>query len=66
MASTVSNGALLDTPLMQDQLNARAVDPVFVAGQPAPAWRGARDRSGAPEIPWAEWTRSIGCLLNGS
>jgi hypothetical protein len=36
---------------MSDQLNARSVDPVFAAGQPDPAWRWARDHSGAPQGP---------------
>jgi probable HAF family extracellular repeat protein len=49
--STVSNGALLDIPLLADRLNARSVDPAFAAGQPDPAWRWARDRSAAPEGP---------------
>jgi hypothetical protein len=48
---TVENGAILDNPLRQDRLNARAVDPVFAAGQPDPAWRLARDRSVAPQGP---------------
>jgi hypothetical protein len=49
--STVSQVALLDSPLRQDPLNARIVDPVFAAGQPDPAWRWARDRSAAPQGP---------------
>jgi hypothetical protein len=49
--STVSNVAILDTPLMQDQLNARSVDPVFASGKPDPALGFARDRSLAPQGP---------------
>jgi hypothetical protein len=49
--STVAKGALLDTPLLQDQLNARSVDPVFAVGQPDPARRWAWDRSVAPQGP---------------
>jgi hypothetical protein len=37
--------------LRQDRLNARAVDPVFAAGQPDPALGFARDRSLAPQGP---------------
>jgi hypothetical protein len=36
---------------MQDQLNARFVDPVFASGKPDPALRFARDRSLAPQGP---------------
>jgi hypothetical protein len=49
--STVSNVAMLDTSLMQDQLNPRSVDPVFASGKPDPALRLARDRSLAPQGP---------------
>jgi hypothetical protein len=43
--STVSNVAMLDTPLTRDQLNSRSVDPVFASGKPDPALSFARDRS---------------------
>jgi hypothetical protein len=49
--STVSKVAMLDIPLMQDQLNARSVDPVFASGKPDPALHLARDRSLAPQGP---------------
>jgi hypothetical protein len=49
--STVSKVAMLDTPLLQDQLNARSVDPVFASGKPDPALRLAHDRSLAPQGP---------------
>jgi hypothetical protein len=49
--STVSNVAMRDTSLMQDQLNPRSVDPVFASGKPDPALRFARDRSLAPQGP---------------
>jgi hypothetical protein len=48
---TVSTGALRDSPLLPDPLNARSVDPVFAPGQPDPALRLARDRSVAPQGP---------------
>jgi len=49
--TTVSNVAMLDTPLMQDQLNPRSVDPVFGAGKPDLALSFARDRSLARQGP---------------
>jgi hypothetical protein len=49
--STISNVAKLDAPLRQDRLNARSVDPVFVAGQPDPTLCFARDRSLVPQGP---------------
>jgi hypothetical protein len=49
--STVSNVARLDTPLLQDQLNPRFVDPVFAAGKSDPALSFARDRSLAQPGP---------------
>jgi hypothetical protein len=49
--STAAKGALLDTPLRQDPLNARSVDPVFAADKPDPALSLARDRSVAPQGP---------------
>ena len=49
--STVSKVAMLDTSLLQDQLNARSVDPVFAAGKPDPAPSFAGDRSLAPQGP---------------
>jgi hypothetical protein len=49
--STVSKVAMLDTSLIQDQLNAHSVDPVFASGKPDPALRLARDRSLAPQGP---------------
>jgi hypothetical protein len=49
--STVSKVAIRDTPLMQDPLNPRSVDPVFASGKPAPALSFARDRSLAPQGP---------------
>jgi hypothetical protein len=47
----VSNGAMLDTPLMPDPLSGRSVDPLFASGKPDPALRSARDRSLAPQGP---------------
>jgi hypothetical protein len=49
--STVSNVAVLDTSLMQDQLNPRSVDPIFATGKPDPALRLARDQSLAQQGP---------------
>src|SRR5262249_50622215 len=49
--STVSNVAMLDTRLRQDQLNARSVDPVFASGKPDSALSLARDRSLAQQGP---------------
>jgi hypothetical protein len=49
--STVSNAAMLDTPLMQDLLSGRSVDPLFASGKPDPALRSARDRSFAQQGP---------------
>jgi hypothetical protein len=48
---TVSNVAMLDTPLLPDPLNARAVDPVFASGKADPALSWARNRSVAPQGP---------------
>jgi hypothetical protein len=49
--STVSNVAMRDTPLMQDQMNPRSIDPVFASGKPDAALSFARDRSLAPQGP---------------
>jgi hypothetical protein len=48
---TVSNVAMRDTSLLQDQLNPRSVDPVFAAGKAESELSLARDRSLAPQGP---------------
>jgi hypothetical protein len=49
--STVSNVTILETRAMQDQLNARFVDPISAPGKPDPALSFARHRSFAPQGP---------------